>query len=57
MIDHTFLLMFIWSVVRLKIDLVSYTCETEGYVEEFLDWTSTFDRVAFRPRIVARGCD
>ena len=51
------MLMFIWSVERLKIDLVSYSCEAEGHVEEFLDRTSTFDKVALRPRIVVRGCD
>jgi uncharacterized OsmC-like protein len=50
------MLMFIWSVERLKIDLVSYTCEAEGHVEEFLDRTSTFDRVTLKPRIVVRGC-
>jgi uncharacterized OsmC-like protein len=49
--------MFIWSVERLKINLVSYTCEAEGHVEEFLDRTSTFDRVTLRPRIVVKGCD
>ena len=48
--------LFIWSVERLKIDLVSYTCEAEGHVEDFLDKTSMFDRVTLKPRIVARGC-
>jgi uncharacterized OsmC-like protein len=48
--------MFIWSVERLKIDLVSYTCDAEGHVEEFLDRTSTFDKMTLKPRIVARGC-
>lgn len=55
-LNTCYMLMFIWSVERLKIDLVSYTCEAEGHVEEFLDRTSTFDRVTLRPRIVARGC-
>lgn len=50
------MLMFIWSVERLKIDLVSYTCEAEGHFEEFLDRTSNFDHVTLRPRIVTRGC-
>jgi uncharacterized OsmC-like protein len=50
------MLMFIWAAERLKIDLVSYECEAEGHVEEFLDRTSTFDRVTLRPKIVARGC-
>ena len=55
-LNTCYMLMFIWSVERLKIDLVSYTCEAEGHVEEFLDRTSIFDRVTLRPRIVARGC-
>ncbi len=55
-LNTCYTLMFIWSVERLKIDLVSYTCEAEGHVEEFLDRTSTFDAVTLRPRIVARGC-
>ncbi len=55
-LNTCYMLMFIWSVERLKIDLVSYSCEAEGHVEEFLDRTSTFDRVTFRPRIVARNC-
>jgi len=55
-LNTCYMLMFIWSVERLKINLVSYTCEAEGHVEEFFDRTSTFDRVILRPRIVARGC-
>ena len=55
-LNTCYMLMFIWSVERLKIDLVSYTCEAEGHVEEFFDRTSTFDRVTLRPRIVARRC-
>jgi organic hydroperoxide reductase OsmC/OhrA len=55
-LNTCYMLMFIWSAERLKIDLVSYACEAEGHVEEFLDRTSTFDRVTLRPRIVARGC-
>ena len=42
-LNTCYMLMFIWSVERLKIDLVSYTCEAEGHVEEFFDRTSTFD--------------
>ena len=56
-LNTCYMLMFIWSVERLKIDLVSYTCVAEGHVEEFLDRTSTFDKVTLRPRIVVRGCD
>lgn len=55
-LNTCYMLMFIWSVERLKINLVSYTCEAEGQVEEFLDRTSTFDSVVLRPRIVAKDC-
>lgn len=55
-LNTCYALMFIWSVERLKIDLVGYTCEAEGHVEEFLDRTSTFDAVTLRPKIVVRGC-
>ncbi len=55
-LNSCFMLMFLWAAERLKIELVSYECEAEGHVEEFLDRTSTFDRVTLRPKIVARGC-
>ena len=51
------MLMFIWAVERLKIKLVSYECEAIGEVKEFLDRTSTFDKITLRPRIEVRGCD
>ena len=55
-LNTCYALMFIWSVERLKIDLVSYTCEAEGHVEEFLDRTSTFDTITLRPKMVVHGC-
>jgi organic hydroperoxide reductase OsmC/OhrA len=56
-LNSCFMLMFIWAAERLKIDLVSYECEAVGHVKEFLDKTSTFDRVVLFPSIKARGCD
>ena len=55
-LNTCYMLMFIWSVERLKINLVSYTCEAEGQVEVFLDRTSTFNSIVLRPRIVAKDC-
>jgi uncharacterized OsmC-like protein len=55
-LNTCYALMFIWSVERLKIDLVSYTCEAEGHVEEFLDRTQTFDRMTLKPKIVVKNC-
>jgi len=49
-------LMFIWSIEKLKIDLVSYECETEGFVEELLDRTSIFKKMILRPKITVRNC-
>ena len=54
-LNTCYMLMFIWSVERLKIDLISYTCEAVGHVEEFLDKTSTFDFVILSPKIVVKG--
>lgn len=55
-LNTCYMLMFIWSVERLKIELISYTCEAEGHVEEFFDKTSTFDYVTLNPKIVVKGC-
>ena len=55
-LNMCFQLMFIWSVEKLKIDLVSYKCEAEGFVEDLLDRTSVFKKVALRPKIYVRNC-
>jgi organic hydroperoxide reductase OsmC/OhrA len=55
-LNTCFMLMFIWAVERLKIDLASYACDAVGEVQEFLDRTSTFNRITLRPRIEARSC-
>jgi len=54
-LNTCYALMFIWAAEKLKIDLVSYSCEAEGRVEEYLDRTSTFSEVTLRPRVEARG--
>jgi uncharacterized OsmC-like protein len=48
-------MMVIWAMERFRIDLVSFECEAEGEVEEFIDRTSWFKRVTLSPRIVVRG--
>ncbi len=55
-VNMCFQLMFIWSVEKLRIDLVSYECEAEGLVEELLDRTSIFKKVTLRPKIEVRDC-
>jgi organic hydroperoxide reductase OsmC/OhrA len=53
-LNSCFMLMFIWAIERLKVDLVSYECEAVGYVKEFLDKTSIFEKVVLYPIIKAR---
>jgi len=51
------MMMFIWSVERFKLDLVSYDCEAEGTKLIELDRTEIFTSVALRPRILLRARD
>ena len=55
-LNMCFQLMFIWSVEKLRIQLVSYECMAEGFVEEQLDRTSIFTKMVLRPRIRVRDC-
>ena len=55
-LNMCFQLMFIWSVEKMKIDLVSYECTAEGSVEDLLDRTSVFKKMVLRPRIEAHAC-
>ena len=55
-LNMCFQLMFIWSVEKMKIDLVSYECEAEGFVENLLDRTSVFKKMILRPKIKVRNC-
>lgn len=55
-LNMCFQLMFIWSVEKLKIELISYECGAEGFVEELLDRTSTFKKITLRPKIEVRNC-
>ena len=49
------MMMFLWSVERFKLDLVSYECEAEGTKLIELDRTEIFTSVALRPRILLRA--
>jgi len=48
-------MMVIWAMERFKIELVSFECEAEGEVEEFIDRTSWFKKVTLSPKVVVRG--
>jgi organic hydroperoxide reductase OsmC/OhrA len=50
-------MMFLWTVERFKLVLVSYDCEAEGTKLIELDRTETFTTVTLRPRIVLRSND
>jgi uncharacterized OsmC-like protein len=47
--------MVIWALERFKIELISFTCEAEGEVEEFIDKTSWFKKVTLTPHVVVKG--
>ncbi len=48
-------MMVIWVAERFKIDLVSFECEVEGEVEEFIDRTSWFKKVTINPKLVVKN--
>ena len=54
-LNMCFQLMFLWAAERFELGLVSYECEAEGFVEEFIDQTSVFQRFVLRPRITVKG--
>ncbi len=56
-LNMCFQLMFVWMVEKMRINLVSYECEAEGFVEERLDRTSVFKKVILRPKIKVRNCE
>ena len=48
------MMMFLWAVERFKIDLVSYTCRTDGIKKIELDRTELFTHLTFYPQITVR---
>ena len=48
-------MMVIWAMERFRIELLSFECEAEGEVEEFMDRTSCFKKVTLSPKLVVRG--
>ena len=51
------MMMFLWTVERYKLGLVSYDCEAAGTKLIELDRTEIFTTVTLRPRIVLRAND
>jgi len=50
-------MMFLWMAEKLKIDLVAYECEAEGFKKVYLDKTEEFTHVILRPKITVRNDD
>lgn len=48
-------MMVIWAMERFRIELVSFECEAEGEVENFMDRTSWFRKVTLYPKLVIKG--
>ena len=48
------MMMFLWACERLKLDLVSYCCRTDGTKRVELDRTELFTHLRFWPQIVVR---
>ncbi|MDQ1279071.1 MAG: hypothetical protein QG670_331 [Thermoproteota archaeon] len=55
-LNMCFQLMFIWSVEKMKINLVSYECEAVGLVGNLLDRTSIFKKMTLKPKIKVHNC-
>ena len=48
------MMMFLWAAERFKIDLVSYTCRTDGTKRIEIDRTEIFTHLHFWPEITVR---
>ena len=50
-----YFMMVVWAAERFKMDLLSFECQAEGEVEEFLDRTSWFKKIVLYPKLSVRG--
>ena len=50
-------MMFLWVAEKLKIDLLNYCCEAEGFKKVYLDKTEEFTHIVLRPEITVREGD
>ena len=48
------MMMFLWAAERFKLDLVSYTCRTDGTKRIEIDRTELFTHLHFWPEITVR---
>lgn len=54
-LNTCYMMMFLWASKKFKIELVSYECEAECFIKDFIDKTSVVDRAVLRPLIKAKG--
>ena len=54
-INTCYMLMFLWTCERFKINLINYSCHAEGTKVVFLDKTEQFTKVTLMPKIEVRG--
>jgi organic hydroperoxide reductase OsmC/OhrA len=50
-------MIFLWTCERMKINLVSYECEAEGFKKVYLDKTEEFTHVVLRPKIAVKDAE
>jgi len=50
-------MIFLWTCERMKIDLVAYECEAEGFKKVYLDKTEFFTHVVLKPVITVKNND
>lgn len=55
-VNSCIMMMFLWSCERLKIQLISYSCQAEGTKVIGLDKTEIFTNVKLYPQIEASAC-
>lgn len=48
-------MMVLWAMQRFKVALISYQCEADGEVEEYIDKTSWFKTLTLNPELVVKG--
>lgn len=54
-LNTCYMMMFLWACKKLRISLLSYECEAEGFIKELIDKTSVFDKAVLRPVIKVKG--
>ena len=54
-LNTCYMMMFLWSCERFKINLINYSCYAKGEKIVFLDKTEQFTKIILMPKIEVRG--